>query len=305
MSGRLEEVGRRITSVRQLAAVVNAMRGIAGVRAQQSRLLLPAVRAYAETAASAIGQARLLVPPSMKTVPPLPREKGIHILFGAEQGFAGAFPEMALGTIPPGMAGADLFVIGARTATLAAERGLAVRWHESLPSRAADMPRVVTSITDAIFDLLEDAGVEIAMTYASWTIGRGASVVHRNLMPFDPALFPAAAARTPSIINLPPAELLEQLVSEHLFAQLCEAGIETLAAENEARMATMASAKTNIDSKLTALKALERLTRQEEITAEVVELAAGARPRVNETTGSAGDARRPASAAGIERRALS
>ncbi|WP_220475704.1 hypothetical protein [Sphingobium terrigena] len=44
-------------------------------------------------------------------------------------------------------------------------------------------------------------------------------------------------------------------------------------------MATMAAAKTNIDARLQALEREERLTRQEEITAEVVELAAGARAR--------------------------
>ncbi|MBN9993922.1 F0F1 ATP synthase subunit gamma, partial [Listeria monocytogenes] len=54
---------------------------------------------------------------------------------------------------------------------------------------------------------------------------------------------------------------------------------EAFAAENEARMATMAAAKTNIDARLQALEREERLTRQEEITAEVVELAAGARAR--------------------------
>ncbi len=40
-----------------------------------------------------------------------------------------------------------------------------------------------------------------------------------------------------------------------------------------------AAAKTNIDGKLAALEAEERLTRQEEITAEGVELAAATRLR--------------------------
>ncbi|MDE8469995.1 hypothetical protein PCJ26_27840, partial [Klebsiella pneumoniae] len=60
MSDRLATVGRRIATVRQLGAVVNAMRGIAGARAQQGRALLPAIRAYAATAGHAIGRARQL-----------------------------------------------------------------------------------------------------------------------------------------------------------------------------------------------------------------------------------------------------
>ncbi len=83
MSERLADVGRRIGTVRQLGAVVNAMRGIAGARAQQSRALLPAIRAYAETAGHAIGKARpLTTDPS----PPggVPSGKPGLIVFGSE-----------------------------------------------------------------------------------------------------------------------------------------------------------------------------------------------------------------------------
>lgn len=45
-------------------------------------------------------------------------------------------------------------------------------------------------------------------------------------------------------------------------------------------MTAMASAKSNIDGRLATLQAEERLVRQETITAEVVELAAGARARL-------------------------
>ena len=76
-------------------------------------------------------------------------------------------------------------------------------------------------------------------------------------------------------MTLPPAELLEQLAQEYVYAQLCEAAMHAFAAENEARMATMVRARRNIDTMLETLRALERQVRQEEITAEVVELASG------------------------------
>jgi F-type H+-transporting ATPase subunit gamma len=47
-------------------------------------------------------------------------------------------------------------------------------------------------------------------------------------------------------------------------------------AENEARMMAMASAMTNIETKLAALAQRECQLRQEEVTIEIVELAAGA-----------------------------
>ena len=62
-------------------------------------------------------------------------------------------------------------------------------------------------------------------------------------------------------------------------SQICEAATECFAAENEARVSTMASASTNIAAKLETLQGLERMTRQEAVTAEVVELASGVRSR--------------------------
>ena len=47
-------------------------------------------------------------------------------------------------------------------------------------------------------------------------------------------------------------------------------------AENEARMVAMVAAKNNTETKLAALVQRERQLRQEEITTEIVELAAGA-----------------------------
>ena len=47
-------------------------------------------------------------------------------------------------------------------------------------------------------------------------------------------------------------------------------------AENEARMLAMGAARTNIEAKLDTLHRRERQYRQQEITAEILELATGA-----------------------------
>ena len=53
--------------------------------------------------------------------------------------------------------------------------------------------------------------------------------------------------------------------------------VETFVAENEARLRTMATARSHIDRKGEALRLEERITRQDQITAEVVELGAASR----------------------------
>ena len=76
--------------------------------------------------------------------------------------------------------------------------------------------------------------------------------------------------------TLSPPDLVESLAAEYVFAQLCDASMHAFAAENEARMLSMTSARTNIQGKLAELSRRESQLRQEEITTEIVELAAGA-----------------------------
>ena len=66
MTERLAEIGGRIDGIRQLGAVVNAMRGIAAARVQQARNQLIAVEGYAATIAAAIGRALALMPSAVR-----------------------------------------------------------------------------------------------------------------------------------------------------------------------------------------------------------------------------------------------
>jgi F-type H+-transporting ATPase subunit gamma len=77
------------------------------------------------------------------------------------------------------------------------------------------------------------------------------------------------------LLNLAPEVLLIELTADYLHAQLCSAALHAFTAENEARMEAMASARNQIERQLSALQATQRLVRQEEITAEIIELAAG------------------------------
>jgi F-type H+-transporting ATPase subunit gamma len=62
MTERLADISARIDGIRQLGAVVNAMRGIAAARARQARSQLIAIDSYTATIMVAIGQALAFVP---------------------------------------------------------------------------------------------------------------------------------------------------------------------------------------------------------------------------------------------------
>jgi F-type H+-transporting ATPase subunit gamma len=81
MVDRLVDIVTQIQNVRQLEAVVAAMRGIAASRAQKGRSLLGGIDSYSKLISRAIGQALSLLPPDMMTTRPLrPAKRGL-ILF--------------------------------------------------------------------------------------------------------------------------------------------------------------------------------------------------------------------------------
>jgi F-type H+-transporting ATPase subunit gamma len=60
-----------------------------------------------------------------------------------------------------------------------------------------------------------------------------------------------------------------------VYADLCAAVMQSYAAENEARMQAMIAARSNVGNKLAELVGTYRSLRQDEITAEIMELSVG------------------------------
>jgi F-type H+-transporting ATPase subunit gamma len=276
---RLAETTRRIESVRELEAVVTAMRGIAASRAQQARALLPGMRAYASVIGRAIGQGLALVPNEHRLANSKVGRTAV-ILFCAEQGFAGAFSDRMLEATRPGGQAQDLFLIGTRGSILAAERRIALAWHTAMVPHADLIPVLAGRIADALDRWLsEGSGQQVEVVVPTWLAGSGVVAERRLLLPFDFRRFAVRVSGQPPLITLPPSTLLVRLAEEYVFAELCEAALGAFAAENDARVATLLAAKNNLEHMHSDLQALERQIRQDEITAEVVELASGAEAR--------------------------
>ncbi len=276
MVGRLADVEAQIQNVRQLGTVVTAMRGIAAARAQQGRSLLGGIDAYSDVISDAISHALALLPGD--AVPPTAATAGGRavILFGAEQGFAGTFAERLLEAVGGSVPGADLFLIGSRTIALAVERRVTPDWSVAMTTHIDAIPSMVNHLTQALYDRIAEGGIaDVDLIYAR-SAGSGVEVERHSLLPIDYALFTRAAAAFPPITLLAPHVLLERLAEEYVFAQLYKAAMHAFEAENAARMIAMAAAKGNIETKLDRLAQWQRQLRQDEITEEITELAAGA-----------------------------
>lgn len=274
MSERLSDIAARIAGVRQLGAVVNAMRGIAAARALQARSRLAAVESYSATLATAIASALpLAAAPDRGSR----RQSRLALaIFVAEQGFAGAFSERVLEAVAPDLEAAELFLVGTRGAAIAAERGLTPGWHGAMPAQPAGIPRLADSLAEALYARIAVEAIDrLDVVCSRWRAGEGIRIERRRLFPLETARFAPQAEANPPLLQLAPQTLLDELTADYVHAQLCDAALQAFAAENEARMQAMAAAHQEIGRHLAHLQLRQRVVRQAEITAEIVELVAG------------------------------
>ncbi len=277
MAERLADVSAQIQNIRQLEAVVTAMRGIAASRAQRARSLLGGIDAYSSVVSHAIGQALTLMPADDRSGRRLRRDGMGLILFCAEQGFAGAFSERVFDAAIADLAHARTLVIGTRGLVLAEERGLAPSWSAAMATHVDAVPSLANDIADALYAQIADGAVSSVEIVVPRSVSGGAVRIDRySLLPLDLGLFARLPESMPPLTTLPPQELLERLTAEYVYARLCEAAMHAYEAENQARMMTMTAARSNIETRLVTLAQREQQLRQEEITSEIVELAAGA-----------------------------
>jgi F-type H+-transporting ATPase subunit gamma len=278
MAERLADIVMQIQNVRQLEAVVAAMRGIAASRAQKARSLLAGIEAYTDVVSRSIGQALNLLPVDMMPLPRRRRTRLGLILFCAEQGFAGAFSERVLDAASGDLADAVKLIVGTRGAVIASERGIKPAWSAPMATHVDAIPSLANRLADALYDNVATGAIaEADILFSRSVPGRGIVVDRHSLLPVDFRRFARPIEHQAPLTTLAPQALLERLAAEYLFAQLCQAAMHAFEAENEARMLAMTSAKTNIERKLAGLSQRERQLRQDEITTEIMELATGAK----------------------------
>jgi F-type H+-transporting ATPase subunit gamma len=276
MAERLADLVTQIRNVGQLEAVITAMRGIAASRAQKGRLLLAGVEAYANVVSRAIGETLSLLP-AQPVGSPHPRAAKLGlILFCAEQGFAGAFSHHVLDAASADYGKAMILLVGTRGKVVASERGIEPAASVPMVTHVDTIPSLADRLADTLYRYVAADDVErVEIIFPRARFGGGIVVDRRSLLPLDFGRFTSRPSGMLPLTNLQPRLLLEHLTAEYVFAELCEAATHAFTAENEARMLAMASAKQNIGTRLATLSHEERQLRQEEITTEILELAAG------------------------------
>jgi F-type H+-transporting ATPase subunit gamma len=273
---RLSEIQSHIANMGELQEIVSAMRSLAAMRVQEAQRALPGIRSYADSMATAIGSAMLLMPqPMMETH----RGRGQRalILCTAEHGFVGSFNESMQEAADAALKPSDLlFVLGSRGAALAFENNRKVAWTSPMATRPAAAPDAVNRLTNELYARIARGEItRVEVMFGRYRQGETAAIDRRLLLPLDTASLAASKARQAPLHNLPPRILLEQLMTEYVFALLTEAAVESIASENAARFAAMEAAHDNVSKKLAGLQENARQARQTEITSELLDLLTG------------------------------
>jgi F-type H+-transporting ATPase subunit gamma len=208
-------------------------------------------------------------------------ERGTQIVIAlcAEQGFVGSFNEQILDRVQSRIASApcECLLVGTRGEIAANERRLAFAWRSPAASHADDVPALASRITDALYLRLDQRVVtEVSVIHAVPGIAAHSEIVEHRLIPFDFSRFQVVRRSQPPLLTLPSDRLLAGLVEAYIYVELCEALMLSFAAENEARVRAMLAARANVKETLEALTQNYRQVRQDEITADIVELAASA-----------------------------
>lgn len=284
MTEQLADISARIRGTRQLEAVVNAMKGIAAARAHFARTQVETVDNYASTIsgalASAIARGRTGHQGAKASDP---KKRGL-LIFCAEQGFAGAFSERVLDSVADTTDPKTVFLIGTRGLAIARARGMTPKWASTMPSHSQGIPKLADETTNAIYRSVTDGMIDcLNVVYTRWNSGRPA-LARQQLFPLDLSDLPIAVGQQP-MMQLPIDTLIDSLGRNYFHALLCKIALHAFAAENEVRMETMSAAGSQIEGELETLEATLRRTRQEAITAEIIELSTGASSRPNANVG--------------------
>jgi len=287
----VQDISRRIRSVRNTRKITRAMELVAGAKLRRAQSRIEAMRPYADRMVELmVGTARASA--SLRDLPLLQRreERTVAILpLTGDRGLAGAFNAQIL---------RRAFALAAR---LEGE-GKGVRWlvagkkgRSTLTFRRYELEQAWTGFSDqptyadaqAIAHRLSELyGQEevdrVVVIYNHFESPLVQRVVEQDVLPIAESLLAREEdereqALVGDFIYEPePEEILARLLPVYLETELYRALLESAASEQGARMTAMRNASKNAAELIDSLTLAMNRARQAEITQEILEVVAGA-----------------------------
>ena len=284
----LEELSRHIEVAEDLQSVVRTMKTISAVGIRRHELAEQAMSWYLETVELGLQVVLRALDGAASEVRPPSLGRTAVVVVGSEIGLCGAFNErlvtFALESLAATGAGAGerlVLTIGARADASWHAQAEPPAAHAEAPATVEALSRTVGAVLTRLDHWRVEEGVGRLVLFHHRPGERGgATPVRANLLPLDPAWLTALRTRAWSSRCLPtpigpPEALFRRLVRQLLFARVFTAIIQSRTAEHAERLAAMQAADRSIAEKIDDLHVAHRLTRQDVITSELLDIVSG------------------------------
>ncbi len=287
MSDTTASLRRKITSAGDLQSVVRTMKTLAASSIGQYEKSVAALADYYRTVELGLGACFREMEPAASSSDPTQRSRAGTIgavVFGSDQGLVGQFnevvTELALETLAKLPGTHRVWAVGERVQARLSDGGLT-------PMKLFAVPNSVKGITPLVGQILLDSETrtgarevtELHLFYNRPSAGALYAPAKKQLLPLDDDWRRKLSARRWPTTTLPEVigdtRTLRVLLREYLFISLFRACAESLASENQSRLAAMERADKNIDELLETLNGTFHRLRQTGIDEELFDVISG------------------------------
>jgi len=277
---QIQEIERKIKGVRSLKDIVHSMRSLAAVNLYKAEKALQSIRKYRVMIQEGLGLADHLISDRTRVTDKADLPTGC-LIFTSDQGLSGSFNERIIDFVQDQSTQyrKPLYMVcGVRGQDLLKQKKIDVFLNISAPTSLDGTKRAMRDLSDTLYLHFNEGrfGSLILFYNVYASAGRFTPTVV-PILPLDATRFAGKKSLgTSPHLYLTPEELLPLLIEEYLFIELYRAFVESIASENGSRLRSMDNAGKNIDKKIDELMQLYRISRQEEITSEMLEIISGA-----------------------------
>jgi F-type H+-transporting ATPase subunit gamma len=284
----IEALRGKIHSAEDLLSVVKTMKTLAAVNIRHYELAVESLGEYSRTVE--MGLHIVLTAESHRgvTARPAKYDRLGVVLFGSDQGLCGQFNERivahtleSLADQPEPMRQRFLLSVGGRCAALCDESGQSVETILATPGGIAGIAPLVQELLIYIERWRRHDDIDRILIFYNRPQGNtGYIQTSVQLLPVDLEwLHSLEQARWPSrmlpTFTMNWDQLFAALIRQYMYVALFRASAESLAAENAARVASMQNAERNIEDRLEELQRSYHRQRQNQITAELLDIVSG------------------------------
>ena len=288
----LQDIRRRIRSVKNTQQVTKAMKMISAVKLRKSQERLVALRPYASKMMEVVqrvvgrikGDDEIQPGPAAQAFLSPREEKRIRVvLVASDKGLCGGFNANVLKAANVFAAEClsqivHLDVVGKRAADWAKKRKLTpVGEYLNIP--LAGLQRIVTEISKGAAEQYHAGEIDalyVVFNYFNSAVAQTPTVLRIFPMELDHRSESRQATEVPHLLEPDPNSVLNTLLPRFVETELLRSLLESSASEHGARMAAMDKASNNAGDMIARLTLTMNKIRQASITNQIIEIVSGA-----------------------------